>query len=142
MGMEDWARELLVESRLAHLATSTKRGKSHVVPICYVYDGGTFYSSIDEKPKRKSSNQLRRVLNIVENPSVSLLIDQYEENWNKLKYVIIRGSAEIIHAGIEHERALQLLREKYVQYRRMKLEGRPVIKIKPVSVFSWCPSGK
>jgi len=135
--MEDWAREFLLESRLAHLATSTKNGKPQVIPICYVYDGDSLYSSIDEKPKRRSPTQLQRVLNIVENPSVSLVVDRYEEDWSKLKYVLVRGSAEIVHTGEEHEHAVQLLREKYAQYRQMKLEERPVIRIRPISVFAW-----
>jgi len=117
--MEDWAREFLLESRLAHLATSTKNGKPQVIPICYVYDGDSLYSSIDEKPKRRSPTQLQRVLNIVENPSVSLVVDRYEEDWSKLKYVLVRGSAEIVHTGEEHEHAVQLLREKYAQYRQI-----------------------
>ncbi|MGA8905410.1 MAG: TIGR03668 family PPOX class F420-dependent oxidoreductase [Candidatus Bathyarchaeia archaeon] len=137
MRMEDWARAFLLESRLAHLATSTKNGKPQVIPICYVYDGDSLYSSIDEKPKRRSPTQLQRVLNIVDNPSVSLIVDRYEQDWSKLKYVLVRGSAEIVHTGEEHEHAVQLLREKHVQYRQMKLEDRPVIKIKPVGVFAW-----
>jgi len=135
--MDDWARELLLESRLAHLATSTKHGKPHVVPICYVYDGDSIYSSIDEKPKRTSPAQLRRMLNIVENPDVSLVVDQYEEDWSKLKYVIVHGRAEIVHKGEKHERAVLLLREKYPQYRVMKLEDRPIIAVKLIRVVAW-----
>ena len=142
MNIEKWARELLLESRLAHLATSTKHGKPHVVPICYVYDGTSIYSSIDEKPKSTSPNRLRRVLNIVANPHVSFVVDRYVEDWNELRYVIMRGFAEIIREGEEHKLAVSLLREKYCQYRSMKLEGRPVIKIKPVSVIAWSASGK
>ncbi len=75
MRMKDRAREFLLESRLAHLATSTKNGKPQVIPICYAYDGDSLYSSIDEKPKRRSPTKLQRVLNIVENPSVSLVVE-------------------------------------------------------------------
>lgn len=141
MRIDDWARELLLESRLAHLATSTKHGKPHVVPICYVYDGGSIYSSIDEKPKRTSPPQLRRILNIVENPNVSLLVDQYDEDWSKLRYVIVHGIAEIVHEGEQYERTVLLLREKYPQYRVMKLENRPIIKIKPTRVVAWSAGG-
>jgi PPOX class probable F420-dependent enzyme len=137
MRIEDWAREFLLESRSAHLATSTKHGKPQVIPICYVYDGDSIYSSVDEKPKRRTPMRLRRVLNILDNPNVSLVIDRYEEDWSKLKYVIVRGSAEIVQTQEEHEHAVQLLREKYSQYHQMKLEGRPIIKIKLVSVFPW-----
>jgi PPOX class probable F420-dependent enzyme len=137
MRVEEWARELLLESQLAHLATSTKLGKPQVIPICYVYDEDAFYSAIDEKPKRRDPTNLRRVLNILENSSVSLVVDQYEDDWSKLRYVTVKGFAKLIYVGAEYERALQMLRDKYVQYRRMRLEGRPVIKIKPISAFTW-----
>jgi PPOX class probable F420-dependent enzyme len=137
MKEKPWALRLLVGSRLAHLATSTKKGKPHVVPICYVYDGKAIYSSIDEKPKRAKPKKLRRVLNIVENPRVSLVVDQYAEDWRKLRYVIVHGTADIVDHGGEHERAVSLLRKKYRQYRSMKLEERPIIKITPVRFVAW-----
>ena len=141
MKMENWAREFLLKSRLAHLATSTRRGEPHVIPICYAYDGASIYSSIDEKPKRANPNRLRRILNIVENPHVSMVVDQYEEDWSELRYVLVRGSAGIVRAGEENNEAVSLLREKYRQYRSMKLEGRPIIKIEPVSIIAWSASG-
>ena len=141
MKVDGWARELLSESRLGHLATSTKRGKPHVVPICYVLDGPLLYTPIDEKTKQRKPSQLRRVLNIAENPNVCLVVDHYEEDWSELKYVIVRGSAELVHEGQNHGRAITLLREKYDQYRQMKLEDRPVIKIKPISVVAWSARG-
>ena len=141
MKVDGWARELLSETRLGHLATSTKRGKPHVVPICYVLDGPLLYTPIDEKTKQRKPSQLRRVLNIAENPNVCLVVDHYEEDWSELKYVIVRGSAELVHEGENHGRAITLLREKYDQYRQMKLEDRPVIKIKPISVVAWSARG-
>ena len=141
MKVRGWPRELLIESRLGHLATSTKRGKPHVVPVCYVLDGASLYSPIDEKPKRRKPTQLRRLLNIGENSNVCLVVDHYEEDWSELKYVIVRGSAEIVRKGEAHERAIMLLREKYKQYRQMKLEGRPLIRIKPISIVAWSARG-
>jgi PPOX class probable F420-dependent enzyme len=137
MKIENWAKKFLGKSRLAHLATSSKHGKPHVVPVCYVYDGVSIYTSIDEKPKRTTPKQLRRILNIVENPHVSMIVDQYEEDWSKLRYVLVQGSARIVQVGDEHRRAVSLLREKYPQYCAMKLEDRPIIKIEPVRVVAW-----
>jgi PPOX class probable F420-dependent enzyme len=141
MKVEPWARRLLIESSSAHLGTSTKDGTPHVVPICYVYDGNSIYSSIDEKPKRTSPDRLRRVRNIIENSSVSLVVDKYGEDWSKLRYVIVPGIAQILHEGDEHKRAISLLRKKYHQYRSMKLENRPIVKIRPVSVIAWSATG-
>ncbi len=140
MKTENWAKEFLGKSRLAHLATSSKHGKPHVVPICYVYNGVSIYSSIDEKPKRANPNRLRRVLNIIENPHVSMVVDHYGEDWSKLRYVMVQGSARILHEGDEHRRAVSLLREKYPQYSAMKLEDRPIIKIEPTRVAAWSAS--
>lgn len=108
-----------------------------MVPICFVFDGKTIYSSIDEKPKRAEPSGLRRVLDIVGNPKVSLIVDQYREDWRKLRYVIVHGSADIVNRGGEHKRAVSLLRKKYRQYRPMRLEGRPIIKITPVRFVAW-----
>ena len=47
------------------------------------------------------------------------------------------GVARILHRGKAHSRAIKLLRAKYVQYRKMKLETRPVIEIAVKRVVSW-----
>jgi PPOX class probable F420-dependent enzyme len=135
--MRKWAEELLTNSRIGHFATASKNGRPHVVPICYVFDGATIYSSIDEKPKRADPGHLRRTVNILENPQISLIVDTYNEDWGKLKYVLVTGRAEIIRGGEEHEKALALLRNKYQQYLSMKLEGRPVLKITPTRIVEW-----
>jgi len=135
--MEAWARKLLLESHLAHLATSTTNGMPHVVPICYVFDGAAIYSSVDEKPKSTAPRHLRRVLNILANPHVSLVVDHYSDDWRKLRYVLVRGIAKTIAKGQEHKAAVAHLRGKYAQYQSMNLEGRPIIKIRPVKVIAW-----
>jgi len=123
--------------RVGHLATVDARGRPVVVPFCFVYDGKAFYSSLDEKAKKVSPEKLRRTQNIRVNPEVALVIDHYEEDWGKLKFVLIRGRARILHSGKEHGRAIELLREKYAQYRRMRLENRPVVKIIPWGIREW-----
>ncbi len=131
------ALRLVRTARIAHLATADKHGQPHVIPICFVFDGKCFYSPIDEKPKRSAPNQLKRLKNIRENPRVSLVIDRYDENWRRLAYVLIRGSAKISSKGARHATALRLLRKKYRQYQRMQLEGRPVIIITAREFRSW-----
>ena len=137
MILRGWPVEFLRKSRLAHLATSTSEGVPHVVPVCYAYDGEFFYSCIDEKPKRTTPDKLRRVLNISDNPNISLVVDLYSEDWRKLHYVIVNGTAKIMHKGGEHSRAVSLLRRKYPQYLSMRIEERPIIKIKPIRITTW-----
>jgi len=135
--LDSWVKTLLDEARIGHLATATKDGSPHVIPICYAFDGKAIYSSLDEKPKRTAPANLRRVKNIIANPSVALVVDLYSENWQDLRYVIVRGVAELIHGGEEHEQAIGLLREKYSQYLEMNLKGLPVIKIIPTKITAW-----
>jgi PPOX class probable F420-dependent enzyme len=122
-------------ARVAHLATADASGQPLVIPICFVFDGKTFYSPIDEKPKQ--TLKLKRLRNIAENPKVSLIIDRYDEDWQRLAYVLVRGKATIISRGQRHRRGVQLLRRKYPQYRRMAIHERPMIVITPQRLTSW-----
>ena len=121
--------------RVAHLATADSAGKPHVIPVCFAYHDGSFWVAIDEKPKRTS--RLRRVRNIEANPNVSLLFDRYDDDWSRLAYVLVRGRAEVLPEGREKPTALAALRARYPQYEGMALEGRPLIRIKPVRVIAW-----
>jgi len=124
-------------ARIAHFATADRSGQPHAVPICFVFDDKYFYSPIDEKPKRTAPAKLKRLRNIAENPQVSLVIDNYDENWSKLAYVLITGAARIMQRGQKHRRAVTLLRRKYSQYRTMAIDRRPVIVIKPKRITGW-----
>ena len=77
------------------------------------------------------------VRNIRANPQVSLVVDHYEENWERLWYILISGTAQLLEEGAERPAAIQILREKYAQYRLMNIDPNPVIKITPSNVVSW-----
>lgn len=132
-------RAFVETGRVARLATVDASGCPQIVPICYAYDGSLFYSAVDEKPKRAAPQRLRRLANIRGNPRVCLIIDEYDEDWTRLRFVMIPGTAEIALAGREHAHALDLLRKKYTQYRTMALSEmrNPVIAITPVKIVSW-----
>ncbi len=129
--------EFVRTHRVARLATADAGGAPYAVPICYVFDGERIYTAIDLKPKRVGGRALKRVRNILENPQVALVIDDYSENWNKLAYVMIRGSAEIVETGDERQRAEMLLRKKYPQYAVMLEPGCAIIRIIPERLSSW-----
>lgn len=131
------ASRLIRSARVAHLATADAHGQPHVIPICFVFDGGNFYSPIDEKPKRIAPRKLKRLRNIAENSQVSLVIDHYDEDWSRLAYVLITGKARILHRGTKHIKAVTHLRRKYLQYRTMAIHERPMIVIRPRRVIGW-----
>jgi PPOX class probable F420-dependent enzyme len=131
------ASRLLRAARVAHLATANAEGQPHVIPICFVYDGKNFYSPIDEKPKRTAPQKLKRVKNIRENPQVALVIDTYNEDWRKLAYILVSGKARVLLSGANHRKAVKLLRRKYSQYRKMRIDRLPMILIRPTRMTSW-----
>ena len=109
-----------------------------MVPICFACDGPVFYSAIDRKPKRVAPNRLARLKNIKETPQVALLVDQYDEDWTRLWYVLVRGEAELVSASAEHKRAIQRLKAKYPQYdAAMLADDAPVLRITPVRITAW-----
>lgn len=131
----------VLAQRVARLATTDADGHPHLVPVCYAFDGARFYTPLDEKPKRVDDSKLRRVLNIEARHEAALLIDQYDDDWSRLGYVLVTGRADLIGPeDAAHEQALRLLRERYVQYRTMALETRRVIVITPHNVVSWGPA--
>ncbi len=127
--------------RVGRLATADADGHPHVVPVCYAFDGERFYTPLDEKPKRVAGKELRRVRNIEARHEASLVIDQYDDDWSRLGYVLVYGRADLLAPGdVLHEQALALLRERYAQYREMALERQLVIVITPERVVSWGPA--
>jgi len=130
--------KLFIQSaRIAHLASADDKGRPHVVPICFVFDGKEIYSPLDEKPKKTAPLNLKRVRNILANPHVAVVVDRYAENWQKLAYMLIAGRARLLFRGDRHVKAVLLLRKKYPQYRKMRLEERPIILITCRSWRSW-----
>ncbi len=139
MELSEGIKAFIQSGRVARMATVDADGCPHIVPICYAYDGSRLYSAVDKKPKRVEANLLRRLVNIRANPRICVIIDEYDEDWSHLRFIIIHGTAAIEPAGTEHSRAVNLLRKKYPQYQAMNLaEGvNPVIAITPTKVVSW-----
>lgn len=131
-------RSFIDSCRVGRLTTVDTAGEAFAVPICYAFDGERFFTPIDEKPKRRD-RPLKRVRNIQETGRVTLLIDHYDdEDWSQLAWLMIRGRAFLIEPGYDgHADAVQLLRNRYSQYREMQLESAQIIVIEPDRVTSW-----
>ena len=136
--ISDEAHAKLAAARVARLATIDANQAPHMVPICFSYDGCVFYTAIDRKPKSVPPAQLARLKNIQANPQVALLVDEYDEDWNRLWYVLVRGEAELVSTSEERERALAQLKAKYSQYRAGMLpDDAPVLRITPQRTSTW-----
>jgi PPOX class probable F420-dependent enzyme len=130
-------RRFLVQQRVAHLATADRRALPHVVPVCFAIAGSSLYVAIDEKPKRGPVTALKRLRNIAENPSVAVIVDRYEDDWTRLGWVMLRGRAEILSEGTEHDEAQALLRSRYPQLGPMQIAQYPVIAVRIEQTTNW-----
>ena len=124
--------------RVAHLATADAAGAPHVIPVCYALVGEHFYFVIDEKPKRTRTG-LKRLRNIAANPHVALVVDDYDEDWTRLAYLLVQGEAAGVDDRGEYGGALAALRHRYPQYRAMSLafDTHPMVRITPVRSHLW-----
>ncbi len=129
------------QQRAGRLATSDAAGHPTAIPVCYALHADRFFIALDEKPKSVADHQLKRVRNIEDRHEATLLIDQYNDDWSQLGYVLIYAYAELIEPTHElHTSALLQLRSRYTQYRTMALETRPMIMLTPQRISSWGPA--
>ena len=128
---EDFVRA----QRVARMATADARGRPFVVPVCFVYLNGCLYTAVDEKPK--SGRRLRRLRNIEANPQVAFVFDRYEDDWERLAWVLVWGRASPVTDRGEKAEAVAALRSKYEQYNSMALEQLPLIRVSPEQAASW-----
>ena len=131
---EETARRRFAAARSARLATTRPDGRPHVVPIVFAVDGDRIVTVVDDKPKR--SADLQRLRNVEAQPEVSVLVDHYDEDWQRLWWARADGTARVVRGGPEWEAAVRLLQDKYAQYREPRTLG-PALVIEVSRWTSW-----
>lgn len=138
----DEVRSTLESARHGYLSTASPEGDPHLQPVVFQVVGDSIYIAIDEKPK--TTLRLRRLTNIESNPKFALLIDHYDDDWNRLWWILLRGPAEVLWPSewdaSEADTVIAALRAKYPQYESMGLEERPLLKLTPERVTRWSAS--
>jgi PPOX class probable F420-dependent enzyme len=144
--------DLLRGARTATLATIRPDGRPRLVPVCFVVadaagqrGGLVVHSPIDEKPKRSADPyHLARVADILERPRVELLVDRWDEDWRRLAWVRLDGTASLLapdEAPAERAAAIERLRAKYPQYASQRLDDRPLLRIAVAAPSWWSAEG-
>jgi PPOX class probable F420-dependent enzyme len=128
------AKRRLGQAGVARLATTGDDGRPHIVPIVFILDGDTLYFAVDAKPKQ--TRNLKRLKNIAANPSVSVLVDHYEDDWTMLWWVRVDGTARVVTDELRARRATDLLVDKYAQYRNAR-PGGPVVAVHMDRITGW-----
>ena len=111
------------------LCTTNAKGTIDAVPVCFAITGKLIATPID-RVKPKDTTELGRLKNLESHSLATLICDHWKrDDWSQLWWVrahLVRQSGHDVgdKARSNGEAAL---REKYVQYRAMALDERPVI---------------
>jgi nitroimidazol reductase NimA-like FMN-containing flavoprotein (pyridoxamine 5'-phosphate oxidase superfamily) len=88
----------------------------------------------------------KRLRNIAANAQVALIIDQYDEDWSRLAFLLVQGQAAPVSDAREYTLVLEALCRRYPQYRGMRLqfELHPMVRIAPRWRHLWraAPRGR
>jgi uncharacterized protein len=119
--------DFLKSHELCRMATASKDGHPHVVPVIYALDGEDIVVAVDYGTKK--------LKNLRENPNVALVVDDYSPN----RGILMEGKSEILERGKEYLRLLQILYDRFEYYRKnpWKEGESPILKIHPTKATSW-----
>ncbi len=138
-------RDRLDRWPVARLATIGASGRPLQVSVVFARVAESLWSPVDGKPK--AGSELARVRNIRERPEVTLLLDEYTDDWKRLWWIRIDADGRVVRPQAPQEDASFLaaqgaLKAKYPQY-----EDVPLVTSTPTLlafdlqfVRSWCAS--
>lgn len=134
-------RAFLRSVRRAVLATIAPDGRARPIPICFALDADApiLYSPLDDKPKSMTDRlRLARVRDIAADPRVTVLADHWDEDWTRLAWLRLTGTARLVPVEDErHAVAIRGLRARYRQYRDQVIEVQPLIAVDIERVTRW-----
>ena len=134
--------DLLGTARTATLATIAPDGLPRLVPVCFARGSdGRIWIALDEKPKRHDDpRSLARVRDILDRPSVALLVERWSEDWSKLAWLRLTGRASLVEPALVPAAVIGALRERYPQYAGHDLESRPMLAVDVERAVRWAAS--
>jgi PPOX class probable F420-dependent enzyme len=130
MEMTEPIRAYIAAARVCRIATVRPDGEPHIIPVCPVFDGDTTVY-VDLGPKSVTARALRR------DPRIAVIIDDYDEDWTKLRKVILNCRAETATPA-EAARAWELIRVKFTQYGSVGWEPRSTMALR---IHDWVQEG-
>lgn len=125
-------KRYLGRARVCRVGSVDRRGETHTAPLCHAFDPATrtAYVATDGL----TAQNLRR------RHRAAIEVDDYYEDWDRLRGLVAHAKAKVVARGAELERARRLLKRKFEQYRDMDLDE--VIALRIESVTSWGLGGR
>jgi PPOX class probable F420-dependent enzyme len=133
--LPEWAAELLVAARVAHLGLLDDGGRPRVLPVTFALVDGAVWTAVDDKPKERPPEKMARVRWLRARPASAITVDHYDDDWTQLAWVQLIGDTTVMdRAG--NERVLEALAGRYEHYRRHAPPG-PLLRLVPVRAVCW-----
>lgn len=110
--IKDKMSEYLSTHTFLRLATVSPEGRPMAHTLAYVSDGFTLYFS--------TNKHSRKAVNIMNNPFVSYVIDENDENIATVKGVQVDGEASIVTDEGELKKVEELLQKKFPFFKGAK----------------------
>jgi nitroimidazol reductase NimA-like FMN-containing flavoprotein (pyridoxamine 5'-phosphate oxidase superfamily) len=132
MRLKKAEREFLAFQRVCRVATVSRKGVPHNVPVCPILDGDRIYFATEAGAVK--------VRNIQATAQAALTFDEYTEAWTGLKGVLIRGNGRTIQAGPVFRRIRKLLYQRFPQYEgyaALEEKETVIVEVTPTRIFSW-----
>ncbi|MFW9777851.1 MAG: pyridoxamine 5'-phosphate oxidase family protein [Candidatus Heimdallarchaeota archaeon] len=118
----------LQEQRMIRVATVAPDGSPNIAPFCFFMHEGTVH--VLTRPETKT------VKNIKNNPKVAFLIDSYDEDWSKNRFLMLKGVATLIEDSKRTEELRAARKAKYPQQADAPPDRKwTVIRINPTTVL-------
>ncbi len=121
-------KQFLKQNELCRLATSSKKGEPHLVPVSYIWNEGFVYVVTDYGT--------RKLKNLRENHHAAVLVDT---GGYARKAVLISGPVELIEKGEEYKQIYKLFHSRldWVKRAPWKEGEAPFVKITPRFKAGW-----
>jgi nitroimidazol reductase NimA-like FMN-containing flavoprotein (pyridoxamine 5'-phosphate oxidase superfamily) len=132
MRLKKAEREFVAFQRVCRVATVSRKGVPHNVPVCPILDGDRIYFA--------SEAGAVKVRNIQATAQVALTFDEYTEAWSGLQGILIRGMGRTIEAGPAFRRIRKLLYQRFPQYEdyaSLEEKDTVIVEVTPTRAFSW-----
>jgi nitroimidazol reductase NimA-like FMN-containing flavoprotein (pyridoxamine 5'-phosphate oxidase superfamily) len=118
-------KDFIAAARVCRIATVRADGEPHVIPVCPVFHGETVFIDIGRKYGTAEG--------VHASGKVALLIDQYDDDWSRLKAVLLKCTAEPVEAEAQ-EAAWTMIREKFPQYSSVGWNPRLTLALR---IYDW-----
>jgi len=103
--LDEREAEFVRAARVARIATVDQHGWPHGSPICPLLDGTDIVFATWSTSKKHR--------NLEAEPRASIVFDEYDDDWQDLRFVIVFGRATLFEDGDEFRHARALLYDRF-----------------------------